>query len=206
MTEPMTGQEIRDTIRQMITDWDAATPEQREQALLVAERGADRAEAALAKATGMTWRRLTSGNWGAFGAGWFYLAGKLDKRWFLESWAADRDAVSSDPRSADEQFGFRRLRDAQAEAHEREEFAGLLHGKYGMPAATAHEVMATTRKHGWDEVAIDKREPVYSVLIEGWRLRTGYDQGGYTIEELEHEYGSAYPVPVPAFIDGEDLA
>lgn len=156
----------------------------------------------------ITWTRLSSGNWGGFGAHRFYLAGRLDTRWFLESWPADSDAVgftSSQVTAADQSFGIRRLRDAQAEAAEREEFAELLHGKYGLAVDAAHEIMATTRKHGWDEVAVDHREPIYSVLIEAWRLRTGYDTGGYTIEVLEHETGAAYPDPVPAFIDAGDI-
>lgn len=36
----MTNTEIRQTIRQMLTDWEAATPEQREQALAKAATAA----------------------------------------------------------------------------------------------------------------------------------------------------------------------
>lgn len=46
----MTDQEIRDTIRQMLADWNAATPAQRAEALRRSGEAARRAEENLLKA------------------------------------------------------------------------------------------------------------------------------------------------------------
>ena len=60
----------------------------------------------------LIWTRLASGNYGAIGDdSWFYLAGKLDGGWFLETW---RDGAVA---QATASYGFPRLADARAQGH-----------------------------------------------------------------------------------------
>jgi len=47
----MTDQEARETIRQMLKDWDAATEEQRQEALRIAKERADETERRMLEAT-----------------------------------------------------------------------------------------------------------------------------------------------------------
>jgi hypothetical protein len=118
----------------------------------------------------LTWRRLASGNYAAFGeGGWFYLAGRLDSGWFLEEGPAD------DAGTCETVYRLRTLGAAQAEAEEQEETSGLLCGRYNITRPHAAELMAAARKHP-DRACFRTRYQT---------VQLGTDAGGYTVEVLD---------------------
>jgi hypothetical protein len=134
----------------------------------------------------LNWVRLSTGNRGAIGADRFYVVGKLDGGWFLETWA-DPDAGSPRPADVDASYGYRRMADAMAEAIEREETATLLCGKYGITRGQAHDWLADARKYNPETFMVERRDGVTGEFLEGWRVEIGTDEGGYTINETVHE-------------------
>jgi hypothetical protein len=91
----------------------------------------------------LIWTRLNSGNYAAFdGEGWFYLVGRLGRRWFVEGGPAE------DPRTTDTAYGYKTRADAYAEANEQQELAELLAGRYQVTRQAAADAMRKARKTG----------------------------------------------------------
>lgn len=137
----------------------------------------------------LNWIRLSTGNRGAIGADRFYVVGKLDGGWYMETWA-DPDAGAPRPADVDTTYGYRRMADAMAEAIEREEMADLLTGKYGITHGQAHDWMAEARSRTEPAIFTAERRSAFdNSFEEGWRIELATDEGGYTINEVVHEMG-----------------